>query len=146
MKRMAFSIFLNARKERLLMSDDDLKIFIEDFADFLNGLEASIVKMRRQIEKLYGESKPKPLISEALTFSEALKWVDEKGSKLGDYQVAYKNQNMPDRWLHAWNVLKANNSVIGNPFHEEGYEYCYWIYPEKYTDRIFRKKLNEAKG
>lgn len=34
--------------------NDDLKIFIEDFYDFLNGLEASIVKLRSQIDKLYG--------------------------------------------------------------------------------------------
>jgi hypothetical protein len=30
---------------------------------------------------------------------------------------------------------------------EKGYVYAYWVFPEKYTDRIFRKKLKEeAKG
>jgi hypothetical protein len=33
---------------------DDFRIFVEDFADFLNDLEASIAKMRMQIEKLEG--------------------------------------------------------------------------------------------
>jgi hypothetical protein len=36
------------------MSDEDFKVFIEDFCDFLNGLEASIVKLRTQIDKLCG--------------------------------------------------------------------------------------------
>jgi len=31
------------------MSDGDLKIFLEDFVDFLNAQESSIVKMRLQI-------------------------------------------------------------------------------------------------
>jgi hypothetical protein len=127
--------------------NEDLAIFLEDFLDMLNGFEASIVKMKQQIAKLVGiEEKPKPLIPEALTFSEALKWVDEKGSRLGDYQVAYKSQNPFDRWQHAYNILKQNNATIANPFHMEGYQYRYWIYPEKYDDRIFRKKLNEVKS
>jgi hypothetical protein len=36
------------------MNNEDFKIFIEDFVDFLNSLEASVVKMRAQIEKLEG--------------------------------------------------------------------------------------------
>ena len=40
--------------------DEDLANFIEDFCDFLDGLEASIVKMKQQIAKLVGiEEKPK---------------------------------------------------------------------------------------
>lgn len=72
-----------------------------------------------------------------------LKWEKEKGSRLGDFQVAYKKLNLPDKWHHAYNILKANNSLISNPLKEPGYVCRYWIYPEKYTDRIFRKKLSE---
>lgn len=39
------------------MNDDDLKIFIEDLTDFLNGLEACIVKLRTQIDKLQGSKR-----------------------------------------------------------------------------------------
>jgi len=73
-----------------------------------------------------------------------LKWQNGKGARLGNYEVAYKSKNMPDKWLHCWNILKANNSLIANPFQEKSYQYCYWIYPDKYTDRIFRKKPKEA--
>jgi hypothetical protein len=120
---------------------EDLRVFVEDFVDFLDGLEASIVKLRRQIEKLFGEVKAK--VPEE-TFS-ILKWQGEKGSRLGEYEVAYKNQNVLESWQHAFNILKQSNAVIGNPFHLEGYQFRYWIYPEKYEDRIFRKKLSEAK-
>jgi len=127
------------------MSDsEDLKILTEEVVDFCNGLEALAVKLRKQIEKLLGsEVKPKAVLPEE-TFN-LLKWENEKGSRLGDYQVAYKQQNIPDKWQHAYNILKANNSLIANPLKEEGYVYRYWIFPEKYPDRIFRKKLSEAK-
>jgi len=75
-----------------------------------------------------------------------LKWQDEKGVRLGDYQVAFTKHNVPESWSHAFNVLKANNSFIANPFHEGDYEFGYWIYPQKYSDRIFRKRLSEAKS
>jgi hypothetical protein len=127
------------------MKEEDFELFLEDFCDFLNGLEASITKMKMQISKLVGiaEEKPKAVLPEE-TFN-ILKWENEKGSRLGDYQVAYKQQNIPDKWQHAYNILKANNSLIANPLKEEGYVYRYWIFPEKYPDRIFRKKLSEAK-
>jgi hypothetical protein len=119
-----------------------LKVLAEEIVDFCNGLEALAVKLRVQIEKLFGEVKAKARIPEE-TFT-VLKWQGEKGSRLGEYEVAYKNQNVLESWQHAFNVLKQSNAVIGNPFHLEGYEYRYWIYPEKYGDRIFRKKLGEA--
>ena len=122
---------------------EDLKVFAEDVIDFLNGIEASCVKLRMQIKKLLG-SQVKAIIPESAF--DALKWQDEKGSRLGDYQVAYKNHNLPEKWSHAFGVLKTNVSLIGDPFRDEGYAYRYWIYPHKYSDRIFRKKLTEAKG
>jgi hypothetical protein len=42
------------------MSDEDFKVFIEDFCDFLNGLEASIVKLKTQIDKLCGTGSSGP--------------------------------------------------------------------------------------
>jgi len=39
------------------MTDEDLKIFADDILDFLNGHEASCVKLRVQIEKLFGAKK-----------------------------------------------------------------------------------------
>ena len=122
---------------------DKLSELAEALADFCNNVEASVVSLRRQIQALT-KAEVKATVSED-RFS-VLKWQDEKGSRLGDYQVAYQSHNLPDNWSHAFNILKANNSLIANPFKEEGYEFRYWIYPEKYKNRIFRKKLNEAEG
>ena len=61
------------------MSDEDFINFIEDFTDFLNGLEASIVKMRMQIEKLTGsEARPK-------WNPDKIKWEKAEGWK-GSYE------------------------------------------------------------
>jgi len=120
------------------MSSEDLKILAEDIVDFCNALESACVKLRRQIEKLLG-SEVRANVSE-VAFT-CLKWEDERGARLGNYQVAYKNSNLLDKWLHAYRILEANHAVISNPFKLEGYEHRYWIYPEKYKDRIFRKKL-----
>jgi hypothetical protein len=125
------------------MGDEDFKIFLEDFLDSLNAEEAKIAKLKRQIEKLLGPIEIKATLPEE-TFS-ILKWQDEKGERLGDFQAAYKNMNIPDKWNHAYNILKNNNATIANSFHELGYQFRYWIFPSKYDDRIFRKKLNEAK-
>lgn len=75
-----------------------------------------------------------------------LTWQDESGVSLGAFQVAYKNQNLPEKWQYCFNVLKANNAVIGKSFHQDGYLYRYWIYPEKYEDRVFRKKLTDKEA
>jgi hypothetical protein len=122
---------------------EDFRILAEDIVDFLNGVEASCVKFRIQIEKLLGREVKARILEDRFNF---LKWQDEKGVRLGDYQVSFTKHNVPESWSHAFNFLKANNSFIANPFHEEGYEFVYWIYPQKYSDRIFRKRLSEAKS
>lgn len=77
-----------------------------------------------------------------------LKWEASKGERLGDFEVAYQNHNIPDQWQHSFNILKTNKSTIENSFHGEAYQHHYWLYLDKYKDRIFRKKteLKEGKG
>ena len=70
------------------MADADLEIFLEDFMDMLNGLEASIVKMKQQIVKLAGaEEKPKYDI-------EKIKWEKAQGAK-GEFERS-EDVNNPD--------------------------------------------------
>jgi len=125
-----------------LTSEKTLNDLTESLIDFCNALESSVVNLRRQIV-LLSKTQLRARISEE-DFN-ILKWENEKGAKLGDFQAAYKKQNLPDKWHHIYNILKVNISLISNPFHEEGYKFRYWIYPEKYDDRIFRQKLGEAK-
>lgn len=59
------------------MKEEDLEIFLEDFCDFLDGLEASIVKMKRQIAKLVGVAE-----KEKWGWNpDAIKWVESEGFK-----------------------------------------------------------------
>jgi len=61
------------------MSDEDLKILAEEIVDFCNGLEALAVKLRTQIEKLFGES-------QRWDWNPAkIKWEKAEGSK-GEYE------------------------------------------------------------
>jgi hypothetical protein len=61
------------------MADGDFEIFLEDFVDMLNGLEASITKMKQQISKLVGvEEKPQYDISK-------IKWEKAQGAK-GEFE------------------------------------------------------------
>jgi hypothetical protein len=69
-----------------------------------------------------------------------LKWEASKGSRLGEFEAAFKASNLPDKWSHAFNILKANNATIKNHFSPEGFAHYYWLYLDKYDDRIFRKK------
>jgi len=51
------------------VKEEDFTIFLEDFCDFLNGLEASVAKMKQQIAKLVGVTEtaaPAPPVHEQL--------------------------------------------------------------------------------
>jgi hypothetical protein len=64
------------------MKEEDLLLFLEDFCDFLNGLEASITKMKMQIAKLVGVAEEKPKFS---WNPDKIKWEKTEGFK-GDYE------------------------------------------------------------
>jgi hypothetical protein len=107
----------------------------ESLIDFCNGLEALAVNLRRQLQaQSKTESKAKVLEENfsCLTFEK------KSGGKLGEYEVAYKSHNLPDKWVHALGILRQNNAVIEARFHEEGYEFSYWLFRE---DMIYRKNL-----
>lgn len=113
-----------------------LQLFAEALENAVQVLRQSLAR----IEKPKTESQAR--VPEKETFS-VLPWTPEKGATLGDYEVSYKNQSASDSWQHAFNILKANNSLINSRLHEPGYQFGYWIFQEK-PDRIFRKKLTEA--
>jgi hypothetical protein len=66
------------------------------------------------------------------------KFEPAKGERLGEFEIAHKNNNLPDKWSHAFNVLRQNNATINNRYHGSTYVYAYWLYGE---DRIYRQKL-----
>jgi len=72
-----------------------------------------------------------------ITFT-ALKWDAQKGTHLGDFDVAHKTSNIEDKWRHAFNILQSSNATIKERYNGTGYSYSYWIYGK---DKIYRQKL-----
>ena len=109
------------------MSSEDLKLFVEDFLDYLNAQESSIVKMRAQIEKLTGSPKG----STKLPFDASkIAWQKRTGSK-GEFELSEDFDNLEHKAL-----LKFLNEHAGGCINSEGY--FYWVY--KSGSKIGRKK------
>jgi hypothetical protein len=116
-----------------MSKDSDFQVFLEDFEDCLNGFEASIVKMRMQIEKLAGaQVKGSPKLPFDVS---KIKWQDRENEK-GKFQVSEDFNSVDHRAL-----LKFLNEHAGGCINSEGW--FYWIYRNGST--IGRKK-REAKS
>ena len=74
--------------------------------DFYNAVEAAAVNAKHQIAELYNpgttteqsaqQSKEPPAVQE-MTFT-ILKFEPQQGAKLGEFDVAYKQTNIEDKW------------------------------------------------
>jgi len=115
-----------AREEFWELLDCDLVPLLMDFVGV-------------QVEASHIKEEPKISIPEE-TFR-VLDWEPSKGTKLGDFETAFKSMNKVDPWQKCFGFLKDNGATIGSSFHQDAYVYRYWIYSERYQDRIFRKKL-----
>jgi hypothetical protein len=75
-----------------------------------------------------------------------LRFEDQKGEKLGEFQVAYRGKNDGKTWDTCFNLLKDRKATIQESFHPPGYLNKYWLYLEPgYDNRIFRKHLEAGK-
>src|SRR3990170_4103263 len=109
-----------------------------------------IVKLRDASQMLaeaaneYLESLAPPEVKEnqaaavqELTFT-ILKFEPQQGAKLGEFDVAHKQNNLEDKWHPAYNILRNSNATINSRYHGQDYVYSYWLYGE---NRIYRQKL-----
>ena len=71
------------------MKMEDFEIFLEDFYDFLDSLEASIVGMKQQIAKLVGVVETKPKFS---WNPDKIKWEKAQGFK-GEFEKSQDHNN-----------------------------------------------------
>jgi hypothetical protein len=67
-----------------------------------------------------------------------LKFERQQGARIGEYEIAYKQNNIADKWIHAHNILRQNNATISNRYAGTDYVYNYWLYGK---DKIYRQKL-----
>lgn|GEM_PF-677649 len=99
-------------------------------ADAANELLASMAPPEHEVRKEHAA------VGE-ITFT-ILKWDAQTGSKLGDFEVAYKPSNIEDKWQNAFNILRNSNATIKERYYGAGYGFSYWIYGQ---DKIYRQKL-----
>jgi hypothetical protein len=96
---------------------EDFKILAEDITDYCNGVEASAVKLRVQIEKMLGSSKP----STKLPFdARKIQWQDKESGK-GKFQLSEDHNSLDHKAL-----LKFLNEHAGGCVASESY--FYWVF------------------
>jgi hypothetical protein len=109
----------------------------EIIVDQCNALEALAVNTKRQIAELFGVSTDSAVKEE--TFS-CLKFETQQGSKLGTFEVAFKQANIAEKFNHAYNILRNSNATIKERYHGPSYQFSYWLYAQ---DRIYRQKMKK---
>jgi len=129
------------------MNEDDVRLVkqivreeLHEFLDMelydalftmLDAFEAGISAFKQAVGAKKGVCAVKEETFTCLTFEAA------KGNRIGEFEVAAKEKNREEPWLHAYNILKQANASINNRYHGEGYQYSYWLFGEK----IYRQKL-----
>jgi len=121
------------------MHDEEISEALELFCE---AMENAVQVLKQALAKIPKEQAHAGLREEAFNL---LKWEASKGEKLGEFECAFKASNMPDKWNHAFNILRANNATIKNHFAPDDFIHRYWLYLDKYQDRIFRKKKEPPK-
>jgi hypothetical protein len=107
-----------------------------ELTELAQTLERASAKLRQTIASLSPTSNVVSVVKE-LTFS-TLNFELLQGAKLGEYEIAYKANNLEDKWRSAYNILRNSNATIKDRYHGEDYQYSYWLYDE---DKIYRQKL-----
>ncbi|MEM3153525.1 MAG: hypothetical protein QW629_02285 [Candidatus Bathyarchaeia archaeon] len=90
------------------MKQEDFEIFLEDFCDFLDGLEASVIRMKQQIAKLVG-------VEEKSKFSwnpDKIKWEKAQGSK-GEFERS-EDINNPEFKIMLKDLANHNGKLTRN--------------------------------
>jgi hypothetical protein len=127
----------------VLVTDNTNDELAEVFADFLNALEAACVNAKHQIGELKGIADQKTQKTQVVvqeTVFNILKFEPQQGAKIGSYEVAYRANNIAEKWTQAYNILRNSNATINVRYHSEDYEFSYWLYGE---GKIYRQKLKK---
>jgi hypothetical protein len=110
------------------LKEDDFEIFLEDFADLLSAMEASIVKMKQQIAKLVGVAEEKPSWD-----PDKIKWEKAQGFK-GEFERS-EDVNNPEFKELLKDLAQHNGKLTRNGF-------FYWTFKNGAT--VGRKLKQKA--
>lgn len=111
---------------------------VESLLLFCEALENAVAVLKQDLKKGGAKVSEDPF--------NALTWDPSTGPKLGDYEIAYLDRNQTDAFQKAFNILKNINANINHHYSPEGFSCYYWLYPEKYQHKIFRKKHPQKAG
>ncbi|MGA2767159.1 MAG: hypothetical protein ABSF24_02435 [Candidatus Bathyarchaeia archaeon] len=126
---------IEALKERIIKLEADAGVTETGLSAIAGALELrGILKNGEAVEA--SEKEPMVAVKEE-TFT-CLTFEDQRGSKLGEFSVAYRENNVIDKWTSAYNVLQQSNATIKSRYHGPGYVHSYWLYAE---NRIYRQRL-----
>jgi hypothetical protein len=70
-----------------------------------------------------------------------LKYESQQGIKLGEFEVAYQQNNIAEKFKQGFEVLSKSNATIQSRYYGKEYAYSYWIYTE---GKIYRQKLKKT--
>jgi hypothetical protein len=119
------------------LREEDFEVFLEDFCDFLDALEASVVKMKKEISKLVG-------VEEKKWDPEKIKWVWAEGTS-GSYQRYPAEGEKPEATEDYKNMiedLKAHNGKLTR----DGFFYWLFSGDQATVGRKPRKELGGKAG
>jgi hypothetical protein len=92
-----------------------------------------------ELEKMAPSSVKQEATVKEETFA-ILDFEKQAGERLGEFEVASKKTNIPEKFQQAYNILRQSNATIAHRYHGKDYNYSYWVYGE---DRIFKQKLKK---
>lgn len=116
------------------MSEEKLEKIIEAILNNANAQEAAAVDLKCRIAEIVGVKEAVAVKEETFT---TLNYEKQQGNRLGEFEVAYKASNLPDKFSPAYGILRANNATIKERYHGQNYTYSYWLYGES---KIYRQK------
>ena len=99
-----------------------------------------MLKVRDAANEALEQLKPPEIKGQSPSVSEAnldLNFTEYAGQKLGAFEVAEKNGNIPEKWTRGFNILKQANATVSSRYHGENYGFTYWLY----NGKIYRQKL-----
>ncbi len=119
------------------MSKESEKV-LEILVNYANAQEAAAVDLKHRIAELVGVKEASTVKEETFT---TLKFDSQKGDRLGEFEVAHKASNLPDKFSPAYGILRASNATIKERYHGPGYAYSYWLYGE---NKVYRQRLKKG--
>lgn len=123
--------------QRRVSTLSESKKVVEVLQEYLAAMENACAVLAQGLKRLDPAPQKTGLSEESFN---SLKWEPAKGERLGEFECAFKTSNQPDPWQRAFNVLKSSSATLKDHYSQEGFAYYYWLYLEKYSDRIFRKR------